>query len=427
LFMVLWTSSAQASGVLLSIQEQLRAGNPDAAWSLARQHLDGRAGDPDFDFVAGLSALEAGEPAHAAMILERVLLVQPGHHRARLELARAYFQLGDHAAAQREFQAVRSANPPANVGHRIEIFLAEIERRESATRTRISGYVELRPGWDSNAASATSDSSIEIPAIGVVTLDDSSRERSDRFLDKNAGMSLVHPLDKHRALFFDIHYRDRENIQTQAYDTRSVGLSAGLARTKGADLLRIPLQYQTLYLANEHFRHLLTLGLEWSRDIDPYNQALGFGQAGTIRYPEDTNRDVSLLLAGGGWNHRHKHLPLMLSGSIYLGNESARQTAGDSNGRRHHGVRLGAQWNGIPAHTPYATINWQRSNYDAPNPVFLSTRREDFSELKLGWSWRPQPQWNITAEASLMDNDANIALYEYRRRQFSVGVRYQFD
>ncbi|MFN2310081.1 MAG: tetratricopeptide repeat protein [Gammaproteobacteria bacterium] len=427
LFAVLWISGAHADAVNEAIQAQLQAGKPAAAWSLAQAHLDARAGEPAFDFVAGLAALEAGQPQHAAMILERVLLMQPGHQRARLELARAYFLLGDYAAARREFQAVHAAGPPPNVRTRVERFLAEIQRRESATRTQISAYVELRPGWDSNVASATADSSIEIPALGVVTLSDASRARSDRFLDKHAGVTLVRPLDKRRALFADLAYRDRENVETQAYDTRSLGITTGLAWVNGSDRWRVPLQYQTLYLANEQFRRVLALGLEWSHDLDARNQLLGFGQLGAIRYPEDTNRDVGLRLAGVGWNHRPARLPLLLSGSLYLGDESARRSAGEAHGRGYFGARLGAQWNGIQAHTPYAALTWQRSDYAAANPVFLRAREETFRELRLGWNWQPQRHWNITAEAGLVDNGANIALYDYTRRQFSVGVRYQFD
>lgn len=428
LFAALWISPGiWADEIRTAIQAQLQAGKPAAAWSLAQEHLERHAGEPDFDFLAGLAALEAGHPEHAAMILQRVLLMRPNHHRARLELARAYFLLGDYAAARREFQAVQAAGPPPNVRTRVDRFLTEIQRRESAARTQVTGYVELRPGWDSNVSSATSDSTIEIPAIGVVTLRDDSRERSDRFLDKNAGLTLVRPLDKRRAVFADLAYRDRENVATQAYDTRSIGLSTGLAWVNGQDRLRVPLQYQTLYLANAQFRRVLTLGLEWSRDLDSRNQLSGFGQLGTIRYPDDGNRDVGLLLAGGGWNHRHARLPVLLSGSVYLGDESARRSAGDPNGRRYLGMRLGAQWSGIRGHTPYAALTWQRSDYAAANPVFLRAREEDYRELRLGWSWQPQRQWNLTAEASLADNGANIALYDYTRRQFAVGVRYQFD
>lgn len=425
LYGVVCLTAAHADALGDDIQAQIRAGQAQAAWNLAQQHMSEHAGEPDFDFAAGLAALEAGQPQHAVMALERVLIVQPGHHRARLELARAYFLLGDYAAARREFRAVETAGPPPNVRRRIDSFIGEIQRRESASRLQMTGYVELRPGWDSNVASATADSSIEIPALGIVNLADG--EISDRFLDKNAGLTLVRPLDKRRALFADLAYRDRENVETQAYDTRSVGLSTGMAWTDERDRLRLPVQYQALYLANQEFRRLASAGAEWSRDLDANNQLLLFGQLGAIRYPDDTLRDVNLLLAGAGWNRRHAGLPLLSSAGLYLGDESARRSGGDSNGRLYYGARLSAQWSGIPEHTPYASLTWQRSGYDAANPVFLRTRSEDFAEARLGWSWQPQRCWNFTAEASLTDNRANIALYDYTRRQISVGVRYQFD
>ncbi|MGQ2980338.1 MAG: surface lipoprotein assembly modifier, partial [Polaromonas sp.] len=54
-----------------------------------------RAGDPDFDTVLGIAANETGQFTRAVFALERVLTVQPGNSRARAELGRALFSLGD--------------------------------------------------------------------------------------------------------------------------------------------------------------------------------------------------------------------------------------------------------------------------------------------------------------------------------------------
>ncbi len=427
LLTVVSAANVQADAIDDAIQAQLDSGQPEAAWSLAQQHLADRAGNPQFDFVAGLAALEAGQPQHAVMALERVLMVEPSNHRARLELARAYFLLGDYATARREFQAVRTVGPPPNVLMRVDSFLTEIQQREAQGRTSVTGYVELRPGWDSNVASATADSTLVIPAIGMVDLGASSLETSDRFLDKNAGITLVRPIDKRRALFADLAYRDRGYVDEHDYSTRSVTMSGGLALADGRDRLKLPMQYQVFYLANNVFRRLFTLGAEWSRDLNPHNQLQGFGQFGTLRYPDDSIQDVNIVLAGGGWNHRYTHIPLLASVASYLGDESAQESGGDLNGRFYYGLRLGMQWNGIPAQTPYASLVWQHSLYDAANQVFLRTRDDSFIELRLGWTWQPKARWTLTAEASAIDNQSNISLYEYTRNQISVGVRYQFE
>ena len=57
-----------------------------------------RAGDPDFDAALGIAANEVGQFARAVFALERVLATQPENARARAELARALFAIGDTAS-----------------------------------------------------------------------------------------------------------------------------------------------------------------------------------------------------------------------------------------------------------------------------------------------------------------------------------------
>ena len=54
-----------------------------------------RAGDVDFDYLFGVSAIDSGNVTRGVFALERVLAIQPNHAQARAEIARAYFQLGE--------------------------------------------------------------------------------------------------------------------------------------------------------------------------------------------------------------------------------------------------------------------------------------------------------------------------------------------
>src|SRR3989338_2182926 len=66
-----------------------------------------RAGDPDFDTVLGIAANDTGQFTRAVFALERVLTVQPGNSRARAELGRALFALGDNQAARQVLQETK--------------------------------------------------------------------------------------------------------------------------------------------------------------------------------------------------------------------------------------------------------------------------------------------------------------------------------
>jgi len=82
-----------------------------------------RAGDPDFDTVLGIAANETGQFTRAVFALERVLSVQPGNSRARAELGRALFALGDNQAARQVLQETKRDAIPAEVAHKIDEFL----------------------------------------------------------------------------------------------------------------------------------------------------------------------------------------------------------------------------------------------------------------------------------------------------------------
>lgn len=117
------------------------------------------AGDPQFDYLLGTALLDAGYPGRATFVLERLALVQPDFAGSRLELARAYFELGDYPSAEREFNALLGLNPPANVQEVIIRYLDAINRQNDRYASQWSGYAQLGGGYDSNANSASDDDS----------------------------------------------------------------------------------------------------------------------------------------------------------------------------------------------------------------------------------------------------------------------------
>lgn len=71
-----------------------------------------RAGDPDFDTVFGIAANLVGEHARAVMALERATQVQPGNARARAELGRAMFAVGDSKSARTLLEQAKAQGAP---------------------------------------------------------------------------------------------------------------------------------------------------------------------------------------------------------------------------------------------------------------------------------------------------------------------------
>src|SRR5262249_32281549 len=138
-----------------------------------------RAGDPEYDYLLGIAALDSGQRERAIFALERVLAVQPNNAQARAEIARAYFEAGGKEKARGEVSNVSSSNPPEAVQQTIDRYLSALQ----AGPKRFSGFLEIGFGHDSNVNSATASSQIAIPALGgaMVQLNPGSVKQSDTF------------------------------------------------------------------------------------------------------------------------------------------------------------------------------------------------------------------------------------------------------
>src|SRR3989338_8021532 len=142
----------------------MKAGRPAEAYNLLLPLEFDRSGEVRFDYLIGIAALDSGKPDKATLAFERVLAVDPNFAGARLDMARAYYQLGDLPRAQTEFLEVLKQNPPEAARITIQKYLDAITAAEQARQTRIAGYVEGVVGHDSNIANSSTQTFTFAPA-----------------------------------------------------------------------------------------------------------------------------------------------------------------------------------------------------------------------------------------------------------------------
>ena len=112
----LYALGAAADAVTDRAKALLQRQDPQGAYKLLLPLESQRAGDPEYDYLLGIAALDAGDPERAVFALERVLALQPENLQARAEIGRAYLAMGEREAAKREFEAVKARQVPAQAG-----------------------------------------------------------------------------------------------------------------------------------------------------------------------------------------------------------------------------------------------------------------------------------------------------------------------
>ncbi len=94
------------NSLLTQARAHMADGNPQAAYEVLTPHESSLAGDPGFDYLLGIAAMDSGHLTHSVFALERVLAVQPDNVLARAEIARVYLMLGELRTSRQEFEAV---------------------------------------------------------------------------------------------------------------------------------------------------------------------------------------------------------------------------------------------------------------------------------------------------------------------------------
>ena len=401
------------------------------AYALLIPHESARAGEAEFDYLLAIAANDAGEHERAVFALERVLALDPGNHLARAEIARAYLALGEHEAARREFETVRSQSIPEDAKASIEHLLAAIRAAET---TRIEGFIELGFGYDSNVNSATASSQITVPAAlpfigGPVTLPPALRERADSFAAISAGVNLTHKLGERWSLLGAAAASARRHADESAFDPLTLDASLGGRWSRGRDSVTAGLQLQSFEIDDARFRETRGLVAQWQHAYDDNRQVSLFGQRAQLRYPGPgqaiRDADRSVLGAAYAKAFTLRFSPVLFA-SGYAGEERERAGGVPHLGHELWGVRVGAELRLGRGWGVRAGASHERRRYGGTEPLFTETRKDRHTDVSAGLSYLLRARTTLLAQVAHTDNGSNIPIHGFERTVASFSVRFAF-
>jgi tetratricopeptide (TPR) repeat protein len=425
----------------------LKDGKPDRAYKLLEPHEFQYAGKTRFDYMIGIAALDSGKPDMATLALERVLAINPDHAGARLDIARAYYQLGDFPRAKTEFTAALKRNPSAATRTNIQKYLDAIAAKTDEKRTRYSGYVEAGIGRDSNVNSSTSESQVFVDSFAsTITLDPVNVKTADNYYAAAAGGEINHGLSSHWGLYAGADLRKRGNNTHTQFDSFNSDVRAGVVYETSANRLRVGAIGSQYDLGGTRNSNTTGLKAELRHVFSPSNQLNALFQSAQFRYIEPylQPNDVDQQVLGLGWLHVLADGKSSLSGSIHYGTENdvapiivvidpvhGNITANPSGGRNDgsrifKGLRIGGQTTLDEITTLFASAGIQTSDYDKVNYRFLRLREDRLYDLKLGANWHWDKLWALRPQLNYSRNDSNIAIYGYDRMDIALTVRRDF-
>jgi len=410
--------------------ELLRAGKPAEAYKLLAPLEDRLAGSQEYDYLLGVAALDSGHSDRATIAFERVLAVNPAFVGARLDMARAYFQLGDTARAKTEFDIVATQNPPPAARVTIATYLEAIERIEKAKLRSIRAYAEFTIGHDTNVNNSTSQTSINVPALGNLpfTLSPTNVQSKDDFGSFGAGIEYTRQIDPGFAAFAGADFRRRQNKDLDNFDNQNLDLRAGVAIGPAENLLKLSVSDGRFKLDNELSRKSSGAAAEWRYAINPALQLNAFTQYSRNRFTSIATQVNSFngVTSGVGLLRILMDGKAVIFGTLLMGEE--RDTNGRADGPKSaRGWRVGGQYQLREDLDLFAMLGSMNSRYDIENAAFLEKRRDEATDFITGINWRFAEHWTMKPQFLRSRNTSNIAIYPFNRTEVSLTLRRDFS
>ena len=421
--------AAEGNGTFGEARALLESGQAQAAYEQLAKREPQAAGDPEFDYLYGVAALESGHPTTATLALQRVLWVRPNHFGARLDLARAWYELGDYARAEPLLVEVLDANPPAAARQTAQRYLTALRARREAQSTRVSGYVEFGGGYDSNVNSSTDQSTVYVPIFDLdLDLAAGNIEASDTYSTFGFGGQVDKPVSRRDRLIGRIDVSARRHQDEDNFDTTDFRARGIWQRALENGLLRLGLTADQTLLDRQTYRETRGINAEWRHQLSRKDTLALFAQRQTVRYQDAAVRvnDIDQTLGGVTWLHQPDPASQSLGFvGVYGGRENQRDQRADGD-QRLVGLRAGGQVVISDKTTVFGSLVKQRGDYYRYNVAFQTTREDQRTVGTLGLSRELNQDWGLTARVSRTLNESNIPINDYARTNAVVKVRRSF-
>lgn len=416
-----------AAAPLDDMRRFVEAGQFEPAYKLAMANRQ-LIGDAHFDFLYGVAAVNVGRVPEGLLALERHLAVVPANDRARLELARGYFLIGEYARARSEFEFVLRYDPPAGVKATIARFLEAMQLRDTGERRGTARlYLELGGGHDSNVNGGTFRDELQFVFGNVSLAGSPSQAVADDFAQVSLGGQQVLRVTNRLSVFAGVDADHRENGSHREFNLSTLGGHVGLTQLAAGAIYRLTLSGNTLLVGSNRYRDTRSLGLEATFTPSAEWQLMLFGQYSEWRHQgEDQVRDARGVTLGG-MATRSFAGPAALAAGVRLSvSQEDNQRLRQDLDREVPLLRLFASGNLTEGLRVTAGLTGTRQRYGAADIGFGTVREDASAHFDLVLNWAVTPRWSVRAEYLAYLNHSNQDLYDGKRQSLALKTRVQY-
>jgi tetratricopeptide (TPR) repeat protein len=438
---VAWPAIASADPAAIErAKAALATGNAKQAYAELAPLQATLTGQPEYDYLLGVSALDSGRIDEAIVAFERVLALIPNHAGAQMDIARAYYAAGSFDLAEAAFLKLRAANPPPAAQQAIGRYLDTIEARKRQTQAGWSGYGELGLGYDSNLTGVPTDfGAAAQQSFNLVGIEPTGNavKRSAAFAQGAFGAEYSKPLSRGWSVFAGGDLRGRAYQDETDFNSAAAEGRIGGALNDGPNQWRATASYLAFNQEGDapgdpkptNDRRMAGLGLDWRHALNTKTQ-VGLGlQVNSIRFPKNEVEDFDQVYLAGSWlkSFERPGVPLLyvtLFGSYDKAVNKLPDGVTDKS-KNLAGARGYFQYSlssKLQAFTGLGVIV-RRDQDEFARSTEVAKGKDTYGEATVGLLWQFRERCALRLQYAFTKNASNIDIYDFDRHEISSVIR----
>ncbi len=407
-------------GLLNDALRLVYSGKAAEAFNLLSPLEDQYAGIRDFDYLLGVAALDGGHLDIAVFALQRAVATDPKFSGARMDLARAYYNLEQYSYALEEFRIIQAQNPPQKIIDSIQRYQQAIDKQRQRRKTRYSAYVETAAGYDSNANSGP-----DRKTYRNVPLDEPSRQTSSPYTALSGGGFIYFPFSESLYLNGAMNLKRRVNSEAAFVNSTLLDGNLALRRLFGPHSLRLTFAGYQNNVNGEFNSRNENVSMGWEQQLNQFYQLSLVGRYGRARYqPLMQLRDVDQKVWSLQLTRTMARPAFLETGLVLNTSNDFRENGSTTFERSYDGGRVYAM---LPLASAWALNlagGYVRSDY--PGPYFGKERHDIQKDATMDLRWVITKGWQLRGQVVFISNKSNIKIYEYDKTDTSINLRWNF-
>ncbi len=413
-------AGSDREAVYQSARQLLAADKAIQAYELLSKYELEWSGEDAFDYLLGIAALDGGEPGESIFALQRLVTRKPNFAGARMELARAYYDIGDNELARTEFEQIIADDPPAKVVSAVSEYMAAIDSRARAYSADTRFYFDVGFGYDSNAPAATAED-----IFLAFKLADNNLEQPSAFGQLAIGAMYNRPITPDSQLLLNLRIDHRSNHLAHFIDPTNVDLGIGWNWKFGRNNLSVATNFVASAMEHEQNKNSAGMTVSFLHRFSDAWSLSSFVRAGALRFKEEilAVRDVDQLMYGISLNQTFSGALMNIS---ITGNSDDAKLPDSTFSTKGYGIRVANSWFRRGGTVYFIEASASKTEYE--EQFFEMDREEDVYTAGMGVtrSRFPFSDWATTFRINYSEKISTVSLYEFERFEAGASFRKVF-